>query len=77
MLRKYIIFLLLVFMVLVIGCLEEEVGFFLKLGEVLIIIILSGGNSFVLNEDDQNNILIVFIWIGVDFGYNVGIDYDL
>ena len=77
MLRKYIILPLLALTVLATGCMEDEVGPFLKLGEAPTITSPTAGNSFVLNEDDQNNILTAFTWTSADFGYDAGIDYDL
>lgn len=77
MLRKYIILPLLALGVLATGCLEEEVGPFLKLGEAPTITAPTGGTSFVLTEDAEASIVSAFSWTAADFGYNAGVDYKL
>lgn len=77
MLRKYIVLPLLALAVLATGCLEDEVGPFLKLGEAPTITTPTGGTSFVLTEDAEASIVSAFSWTAADFGYNAGVDYEL
>lgn len=76
MIKKYILFPLLAIGLLS-GCLEEEVGPFLKLGNAPSITSPTAGNSFVLTEDNASSIVSAFTWTAADFGYNAGIDYEL
>lgn len=77
MLRKYIILPLLALGVLATGCLEDEIGPFLKLGEAPTITTPTGGTSFVLTEDAEASIVSNFTWTAADFGYDAGIEYEL
>jgi len=76
MIKKYIIFPVLALGLLT-GCLEEEVGPFLSLGNAPSITTPSGGTSFVLTEDNEANIVSSFDWTAADFGFAAGVEYKL
>lgn len=77
MLRKYIILPVLALGLVLTGCLEEEVGPFLKLGEAPTFTSPTGGSSFVLLEENASSVLSSFAWTAADFGFDAGIDYEL
>jgi hypothetical protein len=76
MIKKYIIFPFLALGLLT-GCLEEEVGPFLSLGNAPSITSPSGGTSLVLTEDSEGSIVSSFDWTAADFGFAAGVEYKL